>query len=198
MQRAASRAMKTRDNRRFSRAMQAGKYPPPLLRRILRRRRMRNKSRARARMRARRRAASINYATMRGRVCYRRLEKSSALALESHSRIPIRTTLSLCLSLCLSLSLSLSLCLSISLSDRRGALPCRRRATGLIGRYTPVLRDRRCAGRVYCLNIRHNVSSSPARDFMPLVACSDGPLPRAGRRGRGIDRPNRRGWARLS
>lgn len=81
---------------------------------------------------SRRDAASINYTPMRGRVCYRRLEKSSAFERHSSKFQYGRR------------------------SDRRDA--CLPTTTGYWQyRYTPVLRDRRCNGRVYCLNIRYNV-----------------------------------------
>lgn len=88
-------------------------------------------------------AASINYTPMRGRVCYRRLEKSSALERHSSEFQYGRR------------------------SDRRdGCLPT---AMGYWQyRYTPVLRDRRCDERVYCLNIRYNVIVARAL-YLPVA-----------------------------
>lgn len=81
---------------------------------------------------------------MRGRVCYRRLEKSSALERHSSEFQYGRR------------------------SDRRDA--CLPTATGYWQyRYMPVLRDRRCDERVYCLNIRYNVIVDRASFISPVA-----------------------------
>lgn len=72
--------------------------------------------------------ASINYTPMRGRVCYRRLEKSSALGRHSSEFQYGRR------------------------SDRRDAF-LQRRVIGSTGIYACFTRYRRCSGRVYIASV---------------------------------------------
>lgn len=93
--------------------------------------------------------ASINYTPMSGRVCYRRLEKSSALERHSSEFQYGRR------------------------SDRRDAcLPISRRVIGStdICLFYEIGDARERRTRVYCLNIRYNVTMSRASFIRPPIA----------------------------